>query len=860
MTDLLDACRGHSTGTWDKTFASPDAPEQPPRDRTFQLHHVRVEIEVDDREKRVSGTVTHRLSPINDGLREIVLDAADLTIQRIVDSDRKVLEWSQSGQDLTIRLARARKAGDVFELRIRYEGKPRIGLFFMAPEKAYPKRPRTVWTQGEDMDNRYWFPSYDYPNQRFTSEVLATVDESLEALSNGRLVKVSHDKRRRRKTYHWSLDKPHSNYLIALTVGAWDSKEWKADGVPVHAHVPKGMGSFLERTFRNVPDMLQYFGQATGLTYPWSRYDQVCVPEFTAGGMENTSITVLHEYCLADDRAVPDYQPEPLLAHELAHQWFGDWLTAKSWGHIWLNESFATYFDLLWWEHFFGKDEALLRLLEDREAYLEEASESYRRPIVTHKFLEASDMFDGHTYEKGGNVLHMMRFVLGDDLWWKGIRHYVKKHSGQNVETNDLKVAIEEATGRNLDAFFDRWLYKGGHPEFEVSWTWDDKAKQVVLKVKQTQEIKDLEPVFKTPVEIELLTDERTWRERIQVDKTDQAFHLDSPRRPKAVVFDPDDVILKKLTFKKEKEELLWQLSHAKAVGSRMKACAGLGTFFANDDVIAGLAKTLVKDAFWGVRRAAAAALGEIGTPAARDALIAGTVNKDSRVRRAVYRALGKFRNNDEAFSALSKGYMKDGAYYPMQTAALALAETRHPKAYETIVGGMDRSSHAEVVARGACMALANLRDERGIDVLRERTAYGRHELLRLTAAWALGKIGSFHDKKRDDVLEHLTHLLRDPNFRARIGATNGLRELGYTKAIGELEKVSEGELNGHLRTRMRAAIRSVREKHAEGAKRLEQQEELDKLKDESKELKARVSALESRIAALARRRAGRAK
>lgn len=855
MTDLLDACRGHGTGTWDKAFAAPDAPEHPPRDRTFLLHHLRLNIDIDEREKTVSGTVTHRLSPINDGLREITLDAADLTIRRIVDSAGKALEWEQHGEALTIRLARARKAGDVFEIRIRYEAKPRVGLYFLGPDKAYPKRARSVWTQGEDMDNRYWFPSYDYPNQRFTSEVIATVDERLEALSNGRLVKVTHDAKRKRRTYHWSLDKPHSNYLIALAVGEWDAKEWKADGVPVQAHVPKGMSAFLERAFHNVPDMVRYFGEATGLPYPWPRYDQVVVPEFIAGGMENTSITVLHEYCLADEKAYPDYRPESLLAHELAHQWFGDWLTTKSWGHIWLNESFATYFEILWWEHFFGKDEALLRLQEDRERYLEETGQSYKRPIVTHKFAEPSDMFDRHTYEKGGNVLHMMRFALGDDLWWKAIRHYVKKHSGQNVETNDLKVAIEEATGRNLDAFFDQWLYKAGHPEFEVSWSWDDKAKQVALKVKQTQEVKELVPLFRTPVEIELMTDDRTWRERIQVEKVEQLVHLDAPKRPRAVVFDPDDVILKRLTFKKEKDELVWQLAHAKGVGARMQACAGLARFLADDGVIEALLKALAKDKFWGVRRAVAAALGEIGSPAARDALLECAKDKDSRIRRGVYRALGKFRNDDVAFRSLAKAYADDGAYYPMQTAAMALAETRHPKAFETIVKGMDRPSHADVVARGACAALASLRDERGIDVLKDRTAYGRSELLRYSAAWFLGKLGSFHEKRRDEVMEHLTGLLRDANYRARMGATLGLGDLGYKKAVGELEKAADGELIGHLRTFLRASVRTIRETHAEGAKKLEQQEELDKLKDENKELKGRVASLESKVETLAKRR-----
>jgi aminopeptidase N len=854
VRDVFDSCRGHGTGTWDRAFASPDAPDQPPRDRTFRLHHVRLDVTVDDEARTISGSATHRLSPINDGLREITLDAAELTI-RGIESDGKALEWEAHGEVLSIRLPRARKAGEPFEIRIRYEAKPRKGLYFVGPDKAYPKRARIAWTQGEDQDNRYWFPSYDYPNQRFTSEVVATVDARYEALSNGRLVKVTEDKRRGTKTFHWSLEKPHSNYLIALAVGSFDSKEWDADGVPVQAYVPKGMGGFLERCFHNVPDMVRYFSKVTGLPYPWPRYAQVCVPEFVVGGMENTSITLLYEYCLTDEKAHDDYRPEPLLAHELAHQWFGDWLTTKSWGHVWLNESFATYFDILWHEHFFGPDEALMRREDDRSNYLEEAREEYQRPIVTHRFLEPSDLFDRHTYEKGGQVLHMMRNELGDELWWKAIRHYVAKHGSQNVETSDFKIAIEEATGRNLDVFFDQWIHRAGHPELEVSWSWDEKTGQAALKVKQTQEVKDPVPPFKLNVDVELRSGERTTRERLRIEKAEEVFHVDAAKRPDAVLFDPDNVILKRLTFKKERDEFLWILSHADAAWPRIEACQGLGTFLADDGVVDGLGKALTKDPFWGVRRAAASALGEITSPAARDALLDGVKDADSRVRRGVYRALGKFRGDDSAFKALSKAYADDGWYYPMAAAALALAETRDGKAFETIVKGMDRPSQAEILTRSAAMALANLRDERGLAVLKDQTARGKPELVRFSAAWALGKLAGYHDKRRDDVLEHLASLFRDPNYRARFGAALGLRDLGYPKGIGELEKAGQGELQGHLRSQMRQGIRAIRAKQAEGAKRLEQQEELDKLQDVNKELKARVSALESKVAALSKRR-----
>ncbi len=855
MTDFSETCRGHSLGNGEKVFAPPDAPDQPPRDRTFRLLHLRLEVSLDDRAKTISGTSVLRLAPINDGLKEIVLDAADLTIHKVADDAGHDLEWELNGESLSIQLPRARKAGELCEISVHYDAKPRKGLFFTEPDKANPKRPRIAWTQGEDMDNRSWFPSYDFPNQRFTSEVLATVDERYEALSNGRLIGVTQDKKRKTKTFHWSLEQPHSNYLIALAVGEFDSKEWDADGIPVLAHVPKGMGGYLDRCFSMVPDMVRFFGEATGQRYAWSRYAQVCVPEFIVGGMENTSMTILFEYCLTDEKAYDDYRPEPLLAHELAHQWFGDFLTCKSWGHIWLNETFATYFDALWWEHSFGRDDFFMRLEADRDAYLEEAGKSYKRPIVTMKFLEPSDMFDRHTYEKGACVLHMMRTELGDDLWWKAIRHYVKTFAGANVETNDFKEAIAEATGRNLDVFFDQWLYHAGHPDFEVSWTWDDAAEQVEVRVKQTHEVKDLVPLFKVRTDLELLWPDRTQRESIRVEKAEEVFRFDAARRPRTVLFDPDDALLKTLTFKKPKDELQWQLANAKGTRARLKATRDLAKFIGDDSLVEGVAKALTKDPYWAVRREAAATLGEIGTTVARDALLAGAKDKDSRVRRGVYRALGKFRKDEVAFKALAKAYADDGWYYPMQAAALALAETRHTRAFETIVKGMDRPSQGEILSRGASMALANLRDERGIEELEKRTGDDRPEMVRYGAAWALGKLGSYHEKRRDDILGDLSALLRDRNYRTRIGATFGLQELAYRKAADELEKMAEAEPMSNLRSTARKALRDLREKLAESAKKVEQQEDLDKLKDDNKELRGKLATLESRIDAMTKRR-----
>jgi aminopeptidase N len=431
----------------------------------------------------------------------------------------------------------------------------------------------------------------------------------------------------------------------------------------------------------------------------------------------------------------------------------------------------------------------------------------------------------------------------------------VGKHGLQNVETTDFKVALEEATGKSLDWFFDEWLYHAGHPEFEVSWSWDEKAKQIEVKVKQTHEVKDLIPLFRMPVELEFATDDRVWRETVQVDRAEHTFRISARERPKTVLFDPDGNLLKKLTFKKDKEELVWQLAHAKGVWARMDACAGLGRFVGDEEAVAVLSKALAKDKFWSVRRAAATALGEVGTTSARDVLLGALKGQDSRVRHGIYGALGKFRKDDAAFQALAKAYLEDGTYAPMARAAQALAETRHAGAFDALVQGMDRPSQAEVVARSAATALAELREEKGIPVLTERTAYGRPELQRSAAATGLGKLGYYLERRQDEILDDLAALTRDPNYRTKLGAVEGLVALGTKKGIPELEKVADTSVLGTLRRNARRGISQIREKHAERAKRLEQQDELDKLKDEGKELKTRLAALEAKVAASSKRK-----
>ena len=480
--------------------------------------------------------------------------------------------------------------------------------------------------------------------------------------------------------------------------------------------------------------------------------------------------------------------------------------------------------------------------------YFEEDAKSYRRPIVTSKYQDNEDMTDAHTYNKAACVLHMMRFVLGDDLWWKAIRFYVKRHALGIVETNDLKEAIAEATGRNLDKFFDQWLYKAGHPEFEVSWKYDDKTKLVALTVKQKQEVKDLTPLFTTPVEVEVHVKDKARRERIEVSRPDQVFFLESAAKPDAVLFDPDNWILKKLTFEKPKPELLFQLKNADRILPRIQACDGLSKILKDADVVEALERALTKDPYFGVKRAAARALGEIRTDESKAALMAGLKDADSRVRRAVYEALGQWREDDAAFAVLSKAWREEKMYYAAGSAAAGMGSSRHPKAFDTIVKGLDRPSHAGIITRSGLLALADLRDPKAILVIREYAKAGHHPFVRLSACIALGRLGDILEDKRTDIRDILEPLLRDDDFRTRQGVMQGLAAMGDPKSIPELRKAQTEDPLGSIRRLARRTIKQIQEKVAERSKKVEQQQELDTLKDENRDLKARVAKIESQV------------
>jgi aminopeptidase N len=622
-----------------KAFQPQDVEPKYARDRGFTVIDTTLDIKVDERAGTVEGKATLRVRPIVP-VNTIELDAADMRINRVT-VDKKPVRFEHDDDRLLVRTGRRLKEATEHDIVISYKATPRKGLYFVAPEGARKGLGWQVWSQGESEDNHHWFPGYDFPNNKATSDVRLTVRDPMRAISNGHLV-ATKKAGRGWTTYHWSQRVPQPNYLIAIVVGEFDevSDEW--DGIPLSYLVPKGKAAWAKETFKRTPEILAFFSRVTGYKYPYPKYTQAVIAEFMWGGMENTSLTTVNDRFLVLPEHRNDADPDGLVAHEAAHQWFGDLVTTKSWEHLWLNEAFATYFDALWHEDHYGADRLAYELMENAEAYFHEDSHEYRRALVTRGYRTNEDLFDRHTYQKGSFILHMLRQELGDDMWWRAIRHYVKANEWRNVETIDLKVAIEEATGRNVDAFFDQWVYRGGHPEFEASWSHDERHKQAKVTIKQTQKVVGETPRFRVKIKARVWIDDKKFKdETLEVSREEESFFLPSAKKPKAIELDPEGALLKKLKFERPVNEAVFVLSHAKSAIGRIEAAKALGKKPSDPESTQALAKAMSKDPFFGVRAACASALGEQGVEAARDALLAAKPDTDSRVRRHVADALG---------------------------------------------------------------------------------------------------------------------------------------------------------------------------------------------------------------------------
>ena len=614
----------------------------------YDLQHQVTTVRFDWTRQAVVGTTTLTIAGLPDAapLSSVAIDAGDMTFRRVASGTTN-LKYDYDGHTLTLHLATPLRAGQKTSVTIDYDGANRTKGAYFRPAK------HIVWTQGETEDNHYWVPTYDFPNDKETWEFFIWTAKNERALSNGRLAgsRAVGDS----IEWHWVLDKPASTYLMTTVVGNYtvlQDKPWRNVSVGYWTYPDSVNAAW--RGFARTPQAIDVFSRKTGVPYPWNKYDQIVIPQFQYGGMENVTATSQNDAeILHPAWSEPQANSVGLMAHELGHQWYGDLLTTRRWGDVWLNEGFATFMEQVFREEDAGVDEAAIDRLGAQEQTIE-ADRRGRRPIVWNRWVNdpIEVFFSGHIYPKGATILQMLRHQLGDDLFWKAMNHYTTSHAYNNVVTDDLRKAFEETTGRDYKTFFDQWVYGAGFPVFQVSSLYDRAANRLVISAKEVQPRDSMTGWFDVDVDVEARTDAGNVRFVVPVrNGTGEAgANLKAP--PRSIRWDKGNWILDITDFPRSTAMMMYQLVNDDDVLGRIEAVDVLADRPADENAVDALIGATRNDRFWAVRARAVDAIGAWGRDSTRaalavmrtvsNALVAATRDPDARVRESAAAALGR--------------------------------------------------------------------------------------------------------------------------------------------------------------------------------------------------------------------------
>ncbi|MHC4107350.1 MAG: M1 family aminopeptidase [Planctomycetota bacterium] len=829
--------------------------EEPTRfaaDRPVDCLHIKLDLNVDVESRHVDATATIDLTALRP-VTTIRLDANELEVHGVkLARDGAALRdvrHLNDGSQLDVLLEKPLAAGEKATLVIDYTvDNPSTGLHFFGPSENEPDVPYVVWSQGESTFNSYWFPCFDNPNERQTTELVVTTSSDYAVSSNGRLLSKDENPRAGTVTYHWLQAQPHVAYLVSMIVGEFSITRETWRGKPVEYWVHPRYEERVSRSFRNTTRMLDFFSNSIGVEYPWDRYAQICCEGF-GGGMENTSATTLGNRTLHDARSFLDSDADGLIAHEMAHQWWGDLLTCRDWAHLWLNEGFASYFEALWDEYDLGPDEFAYNM--NRKA--RSARRGGRdRPIVDRAYSHSRAMFDSRAYPKGAWVLHMVRRRLGDELFWQVLNAYATGHAYQTVETVDLRKTIEQVTGRSFERFFYDWTERPGHPEVNVSYKWLSDDKLAKVSIKQTQK----EAVFHFPLTIEFRFDgaRSPLRFEREISEREVTFYYPLPAAPAMVRVDPEQSVLMELEQRMGSDLWKTQLLEDPSALGRLRAAEHFRESTSDADRKL-LASALESERFWGVQREIAGALAESGGEIARDALIAGLKFEDHKARRACVEQLDSFHGDETVLDAVRPLVVNGDPSYYVEAAAIETYAALEPadglRVLESVLG---RDSRGEIIRSAALTGLGRLSDPQVIPLLCEWTRPDKPRRARPAAIRAVARVTTnvyLDEQATEPIVEALTAALNDSGYRVRWSAASALGSLSEPawarSALGTLRAVAANDPRERLRRTAERTIEAIEKGEPAQVQVDELRDELKEILEKNEEMEDRLERLESR-------------
>ncbi len=813
-------------------------------DRQIDILHLAIDVTPDFKHRTVSGKTTLQFKPIAKPLQELRLDGVNLMVHS-VDASEKVQSFQATDTTVIVTFENPIAVGKESRVTIVHSAEPRNGLYFRTPEMGYKEGESHLFTQGEAIEARHWYPCYDSPNEKFTSEITCHVPEGMIVLSNGRQVSEQKDPATGLIAVRWLQEKPHANYLISLVAGYFKKVEDKYKEIPLAFFTPPSQINEAMNSFRDTKEMMGYFEEEIGVPYPWAKYYQVCVNDFVAGGMENTSITTLTDRTLFTAATENIESSEGLVAHELAHQWFGDLVTCKDWSHLWLNEGFATFYAHLYAGRKHGRDQMLYGLYHDAKGITDRTDDT--KPIVYRKFDDPMEQFSYLAYPKGSWVLHMLRSQLGEALYRRCIKTYLERHQFDNVITEDLNSIIGELSGRSYDQFFDQWLYHAHHPELEVRYSWDAKTKLAKISVAQNQKLSEGVLLFNFPLTVRFKTKSGALDRQITIKEKSEDFYFSLPEVPQSVRIDPELAVLMKIKFNLPDPMLASQLADKEDMVGRLLAIEQLASKKDRASVDQ-LKKALKTDAFYGVRAEAARALRSIHTDEAFAALADARQQEDARVRQQVAMALLGFYR-DEAYDAARQIINQEKNPDILSVGLRSLSAYGRTEVQELLLKYLKSESYRNELAGASIDAMRRQDNPAYISPLqsslKEREAVFQSSGL-ARGLDALAYLARYEEKK-DGVREFLIGFTNHKKRPVQLAAINALGTLADPKAIPVLETFASASKESPERTAAERAISALRaaKKPADDLKDL--RDEVLDLKKLNREMRKEIDDLKKK-------------
>jgi aminopeptidase N len=679
-------------------------PVQAERSREFDAIRYRISLTVDMNKKSLTGENQITMTPLNNGLKKCVLDAEYLDVKGVVDHQGKTMLFEQKDNQVFIDLNKTYNLTDTIRFTVKYKlDKQNLGLRFI---DASPTNPKQVSSDCFPNKARQWIPCYDYPNDKVATEMIVTVDDNLKVLSNGTLVSVTNNPQNSTKTWHWSQDLPHSTYLISLSIADYEVIKDSLGSLPINYWVYHYHIEDAKRSFSKTPHMISFFNKLYNYNYPWAKYDQV-ISTYMGGGAEATTATLLGEGAVTDKNAEQDFSYERVIAHEIAHQWWGDLITLRSWEHTWLNESFGTYSDYLYTRNEYGADAGAYDLLGKKNQYLNEAHNRYIRPIVFNRYNDPGDNFDSHTYPKGANVLHLLRYILGDDAFFRTLSTFLHQNAFKPVDTHDFMKTVKEVSGKNMDWFFDQYIFSPGHAVFEVTKKWDESGKTIKINILQKQDSLPGVPIYTVPVNLGFSFPGKKVVKEVWLKNKSESFEFVFDQEPLLVRFDEGNYLLKELTFKKSSGELIYQAENDDVIG-RLSAVDELKAYNSDPLAMAEWVKRATSDSFWAVRQAALVNLAKYSGRNYLELIKGAVKDENSKVRQSAVRILGDLK--DPSFvKLLKKVFESDNSYVVQAEVLRSIGKCGGKKELSFLKRAETQKSHRNVVSKAATETIAQL-------------------------------------------------------------------------------------------------------------------------------------------------------